>query len=49
MGDVVIMGNDHMCPIVGIGTIQIKMFEGVVIELKELRYVLQLTKNLYCN
>jgi len=39
------MGNDHACLMVGIGTIRIKMFDGVVRELTEVRYVSQLRKN----
>lgn len=31
-GGVVIMRNDHTCQMVGISTLQIKMFDGVVRE-----------------
>ena len=40
------MGDDRPCNIEGIGTIQIKMFDGMIWELKEARYILQLKKNL---
>jgi len=43
---VVIMGNDHACQMVGIGTIRIKMPDGIVRELIDVRYVPQLKKNL---
>jgi len=35
------MGNDHSCKVEGIGTICIKIFDGMVRELKEVRYVPQ--------
>ena len=35
----VIMGDDRPCNMEGIGTVQIKMFDGMVLELKEVRYV----------
>ena len=40
------MGDDHSCIMEGVGTIQIKMFDGMVRELKEVRYVPQLKRNL---
>jgi len=40
------MGNDHPYNIEGIGTVCVKMFDGMVGELKEVRYVPQLKKNL---
>ena len=40
------MGDDHPCDIEGIGTVRIKMFDGIVRELKEVRYVPQLKRNL---
>ena len=40
------MGNDHPCNMEGIGTIQIKMFDRMVRELKEVRYVTQVKKYL---
>ena len=40
------MGDDHPCIMEGVGTIQIKMFDGMIRELKEVRYVPQLKRNL---
>ena len=40
------MGDDHPCNVDGIGTICIKMFDGIVRELKKMRYVPQLKRNL---
>ena len=40
------MGNDHPCNMDGIGTTRVKMFDGIVRELKEVRYVPQLKRNL---
>ena len=40
------MGGDHPCNMEGIGTVQIKMFDGMVWELNEVRYVPQLKRNL---
>ena len=40
------MGDDRLCNMEGIGIVQIKMFDGMVPELKEVRYVLQLKRNL---
>ena len=42
----VYMGNDHACQMLGICTINIKMFDGMVRELTEVRYVPALKKNL---
>jgi len=42
----VIMGDDRSCNMEGIGTVQIKMFDGMVRELEEVRYVPQVKKNL---
>ena len=39
-------GDDHPCNIEGMGTVRIKMDDGIVRELKEVRYVPQLKKNL---
>ena len=33
-----VMGDDHPCNMEGIGIIQIKMFDGMIRELKEVRY-----------
>ena len=40
------MGDDRPCNMDGIGTVQIKIFDGMVRELKEVRYVPQLKRNL---
>ena len=40
------MGDDHPCNVEGMGTVHIKMFDGIVRELKEVRYVPQLKRNL---
>ncbi|KAH9685877.1 Integrase catalytic domain-containing protein [Citrus sinensis] len=42
----VVMGNDQPCRTMGIGTIWFKMYNGMVKELKEVRYVPTLKKNL---
>jgi len=42
----VLIGDDCPCDMEGIGTILIKMFDGMVRKLKEVRYVPQLKKNL---
>ena len=39
-------GRDHPCIMEGVGTIQIKMFDGMIRKLKEERYVPQLKRNL---
>ena len=41
-----VMGDDLSCNMEGIGTIHIKMFDGMVRELKEVRHVPQLKRNL---
>jgi len=40
------MGDDHPCNIEGIGTVSVKMVDGIVRELKEVWYIPQLKKNL---
>ncbi|KAH9754792.1 Integrase catalytic domain-containing protein [Citrus sinensis] len=42
----VVMGNDQPCRTMGIGTIRLKMFYGMIRELKEVRFVPALKKNL---
>ena len=42
----VIMGDDRPYNMKGIGTVQIRMLDGMVQELKEVRYVSQVKKNL---
>ncbi|KAK2983620.1 hypothetical protein RJ640_023154 [Escallonia rubra] len=45
-GDTVLMGNDAVCEVMGIGTIKIKMFDGIMRTLGDVRYILDLKKNL---
>ena len=40
------MGDDHALEIAGIGTIKIKMFDGTIHTIKEIRHVKGLKKNL---
>ena len=40
------MGNDATCPVIGIGTVKIKMFDGVVRVLSNAKHVPNLRKNL---
>ncbi|KAH9726184.1 hypothetical protein KPL70_008163 [Citrus sinensis] len=42
----VMMGNNQPCRTMGIGTIRLKMFDGMVRELKEVRFVPEIKKNL---
>ena len=42
----VMMGNDQHCRTMGIGTIRLKILDGLVRELKEVRFVPALKKNL---
>ena len=42
----VIMGDDRPCNMEGIRTVQIKMFDGMIRELKEVRYVPELKKKI---
>ena len=37
-----VMGDDRPCHMEGIGTVLVKMFDGIVQELKDVRYVPQL-------
>ncbi|KAG8492401.1 hypothetical protein CXB51_009724 [Gossypium anomalum] len=43
---VVLMGNNCSCKIVGVGTIKVKMFDGVVRTLSDVRHVPELKRNL---
>ncbi|KAL8170360.1 hypothetical protein V2J09_022164 [Rumex salicifolius] len=43
---VVLMGDDNPCKIMGVGSIRVKMFDGIVRELKNVRYVPGMKKNL---
>lgn len=40
------LGNDLACKVVGIGTINIKIFEGEIRNLDQVRYVPKLKRNL---
>ena len=40
------MGDDHPCSMEAVGTIRIRMFDGMVRELKGVRYISQLKRNL---
>jgi len=40
------MNDDHICNMDGVGTVLIKMFDGMVRELKDVRYIPQIKKNL---
>jgi hypothetical protein len=40
------MGNSIPCKIVGVGSIRIRMFNGIVMELMDVRYVPELKSNL---
>jgi len=42
----VIMGDDRPCNMEGIEIIQVKMFDGMIRELKKVRYIPQLKRNL---
>ena len=41
-----VMNDDHPCNVEGMGIVCIKMIGGIVRELKEVRYVPQLKRNL---
>jgi hypothetical protein len=43
---IVFMGNDFSCKIVGVGSVQIKMHDGTVRTLKDVRHVPEVIKNL---
>ena len=45
-GSMVQMGNDATCPVIGIDTVKIKMFDGIVRVFSNVRHVLDLKKNL---
>ncbi|KAM2549644.1 hypothetical protein TB1_013986 [Malus domestica] len=42
----VLMGDDSSCPVRGIGTVRIRMFDGMIRALGNVRYVPRLRKNL---
>ena len=41
-----VMSDDHLCNVEGMGTFRINMDDGIVQELKEVRYIPQLKRNL---
>ncbi|KAH9697287.1 hypothetical protein KPL71_023550 [Citrus sinensis] len=45
-GGKVMMGNNAVCKIVGIGNVNLKLHDGTIRELKEVRYVPELKRNL---
>jgi len=45
-GGLVSLGDGHTCQIEEIGTVRIKLFNGMIRELKNVRYFSQLKKNL---
>ena len=45
-GDVVLIGNNMSCKVIGIDTVRIKIHDGVVRTLTEVRHILDLKKNL---
>jgi hypothetical protein len=45
-GGIVLMGNNVPCKTVGVGSIKIKMFDGIVRTLTEVRHVPELKNNL---
>ena len=40
------MEDDHTCRLVGKGTVRIKMYDGTMRELKEVRYIPSMIKNI---
>ena len=42
----VVMGNDQPCRTMGIGTVRLKLFDGMIRELKKVRFVPALKKNI---
>ena len=45
-GGTVLMGNNHVCQVIEIGSIQIKMDDGVVKTLTDVRHIPALKRNL---
>ena len=45
-GGLMFMGDDHTCQLVDKGTVRIRMYDGILRELKEVRYIPHMTKNL---
>ena len=40
------MGDDSPCQIIGIGSVQIKMHDGIIITLTDVRHIPDMRKNL---
>lgn len=40
------MGNDHACEVVGIGLVRVRMFDGIVRTLTDVRHIPEMKKNL---
>ena len=40
------MGKDHVCKVAGVGTVRIKMHDGVIRTLTGVKHIPDLTKNL---
>ena len=40
------MEDDHICWLVSMDTVRIKMYDGTMRKLKEVRYIFRMTKNL---
>jgi len=47
-GGIVLMGNNVSCRTIGVGSIKIRMFDGIVRTWMEVRHVPELKKNLIC-
>lgn len=45
-GGMVLMGNNSICKVVGIETVSLKMYDGIVRELTQVRNVSELKRNL---
>jgi hypothetical protein len=45
-GGVVLMGNNNPCKTIGVGSVKIKMFDGIIRTLTDVRHVPKLKKNL---
>ena len=43
---VFVMGNDASCKVIGRGLIRLKIFDGMIRELRDVRYVPELKRNL---
>ena len=45
-GSLMSMGDDHTCRLVGKGTVRIRIYDGTLRELKEVRYIPSMAKNI---